>query len=240
MLAAYGDVMPPVLVLVASPLLGPAAWRPLEQALRRAEWLTAVMAADGAVRTGSDVLGQMLAGLPLRQEMVVLAHSNAGAYVPSLVTRRPIVSAVFIDAVLPAASGGLVPLAAPAFLDFLRDKADTDGLLPPWTRWWDEDDVASLFPDATTRALIEREQPRLPLSYFEGSVTAPAGWDNRPMAYLSFGDTYAAERADADHRGWPITTLAAGHLHTLHDPDQVALELTALLSRLGVHAPVSD
>ena len=90
----------------------------------------------------------------------------------------------------------------------LSGKADTDGLLPPRTRWWDEDDVASLFPDAATRAPIEREQPRLHLSYFEASLTASPGWDNRPMAYLAFGDIYAAERADADHRGWPTTTLA--------------------------------
>ncbi len=185
-------------------------------------------------------MAQMLAGLPTRQELVLVAHSNVGAYLPSLVTRRPIVAAVFIDAVLPAASGGFVPLAPPAFLDFLRDKADTAGLLPPWTRWWEEDDVASLFPDAATRALVEREQRQLPLSYFEDTLSGPPAWDNRPMAYLAFGDTYAAERADAAKRGWPTTTLAAGHLHMLHDPDQVALELTGLLSRLGVQDSATE
>lgn len=230
----YGHVMAPLLVLVASPLLGPAVWRPLEHSLRREMWLTSVVAVRGPVRTGDEALAQMLAALPGGQEIVVVAHSNAGAYVPALVTGRQVAAAVFIDAVLPPAAGGPVRLAPPALLDFLRDKADADRLLPPWTTWWDEDDVASLFPDAQTRALVESEQPRLPLSYFEGSLAAPPGWDNRPMAYLAFGDTYAAERADAAQRGWPTTTLSATHLHMLHDPDPVALELTTLLRRLDI------
>jgi hypothetical protein len=29
---------------------------------------------------------------------------------------------------------------------------DADGLLPVWARWWDDADVALLFPDAQTRA----------------------------------------------------------------------------------------
>jgi hypothetical protein len=211
----------------------------VEQALRRQGWRTTVVAARGRIRTGDDALAEVLAALPRGQQMVVIAHSNAGAYVPSLVTRRPAEAAVFVDAVLPAASGGAVPLAPPAVLSFLRAKADTRGLLPPWTSWWDEDDMASLSPDAATRALVESEEPRLPLSYFEGSLAVPPGWDNRPMAYLAFGDTYAAERADADHRGWPTTTVPASHLHLLHDPDRVALELAALLRRLNVRVSPS-
>lgn len=234
----YGCLVPPVVVLVPSPVLGPASWRLVEQALQRAGWPTIMPAASGPVRTGPDVLAGMLAAVPADREVVVVAHSNAGVYVPALVTRRAVVAAVFVDALLPAAAGGPVPLAPPALLEFLRARADTDGLLPPWTDWWDDTDVAALFPDAHTRALIEREQPRVPLSYFESSLTVPPDWDQGPMAYLAFGDTYTAQRADAESRGWPTATLAGEHLHMLIDPTQATQALTALLARLGILAPL--
>jgi hypothetical protein len=60
--------------------------------------------------------------------------------------------------------------------------------------------------------------PRLPLSYFQGALAVPRGWDERPGAYLAFGDTYTAERDDAAQRGWPMRTLPAGHLHQLTIP----------------------
>lgn len=223
------------MVLVPSPLLGPAVWESADEALRREQWPTLVVKTPDSVHTAADVLAGLLAAVPADQDVVVVAHSNAGAYLPLLVTRRRLVAAVFVDAILPTATGGPVPLAPPAFLNFLRDKADADGLLPPWTAWWDDADVAPLFPDADTRTRVEQQQPRLPLSYFEGSLTAPPGWDNGPMAYLAFGNTYAAERADAEHRGWPTTTLAGGHLHMLINPTSVALEVTALLSQLGAY-----
>lgn len=73
------------------------------------------------------------------------SHSNAGAYVPALTGQRRVVGCVFVDALLPSRAGR-VPLAPLAFLDVLRDLADDVGLLPPWTCWWDEADVAGLLP----------------------------------------------------------------------------------------------
>lgn len=165
----------------------------------------------------------------------MVAHSNAGAYVPALLMQRRVVAALFVDAVLPPGSGQ-IPLAPSAFLDFLRDKADDHGLLPPWTTWWDEASMAALFPDAEIRARIEREQHQLPVSYFEESLPVPEGWDRSPMAYLAFGDTYVEERDEAARRGWPVSTLPAGHLHMLIDPDRVAAELVVLLGGLGVNS----
>jgi hypothetical protein len=146
----------------------------------------------------------------------------------------PILAAVFVDAVLPPPRGR-VPLAPPALLDVLRERAGDDGLLPPWTEWWDETDVGALFPDAPSRAAVEGEQQRIALIYFEGARAVPTGWDEYPGAYLAFGDTYAGERDDAAQRGWPVRTLQqAGHLHQLTAPDQVAEALGALLDEIGV------
>ncbi len=98
---------------------------------------------------------------------------------PSWRRSGPVVAAVFVDAILPPPRGR-IPLAPPALLDVLREKADDDGLLPPWTSWWDEVDVAALFPSPESRAGVEQEQQRLPLSYFVDALAVPQGWDQRP------------------------------------------------------------
>lgn len=171
--------------------------------------------------------------------MVLLAHSNAGAYVPAVTSRHPsIVGAVFVDAVLPPKRGH-VALAPPAFLDFLRPQADAAGMLPVWTDWWRESEVATLFPDEETRRRIEREQPRLPLSYFEDQLPVPDGWDTRPAAYLAFGDAYGCERDEAERRQWPVTTVPGEHLHLLNDPGQVVAALVVLLDCLGFSSSLS-
>ena len=92
--------------------------------------------------------------------------------------------------------------------------------------------MAALFPSAESRAEVEQEQQRLPLSYFTDALSVPQGWDKRPGAYVAFGDTYAADREAAAQRGWPVRTLPAGHLRQLHDPDQVAVTVLALLGHV--------
>lgn len=223
-----------VLALLPSPLLGPTSWQPVAAHLLQTGWrVVTPVAAQAAPRTPEDVLRSLLAALPGNQDLVLIPHSNAGLYVPALTAERRVAAYVFVDAGLPA-SHGRVRLAPPALLDFLRQKADNDDLLPPWTHWWNQADVASLFPNATARRQAEREQQRLPLSYFSQSLPVPAGWDNKPGAYLAFGDTYLPERQDAATRGWPVATLAGGHLHMLVDPPRVAAEISNLLAALGI------
>jgi hypothetical protein len=231
----YVHVMVPSLAMLSSPMLGPSVWQPVAQILADRGWQTMICAASAPLHSGQDVLDAFLDALPMDRELVLVPHSNAGAYVPALTTQRRVVAAVFVDAVLPP-DRGRVPLAPPAFLDFLREKADGDGLLPVWTSWWDEAEVAALFPDAGTRARLERDQLRLPLSYFEGSLPVPEGWDDRPGAYLAFGDSYGHERDQAERRRWPVSTLPAEHLHLLKDPDHVATELLDLMWHLGISA----
>jgi hypothetical protein len=224
--------MPPLLALLPSPLLGPSVWQPVAQALADLGWDAMTCAVPMPVRTGQDVLDGFLAALPTERDLALIPHSNAGAYVPALVTQRRVVAAVFVDAVLPPRRGR-VPLASPAFLDLLRSQTHDGGLLPPWSHWWEEADMVGLFPDAETRARVEREQQQLPLSYFEEALQVAPGWDQRPTAYLCFGDTYLAERDEAAHRKWPTAIVAGNHLHQLTNPHEVATELVALMGQLG-------
>src|SRR3954449_4687979 len=116
------------LLLVPSPLLGPAAWAPVAELL-------------DALVVGVDEVVEAAAGLG---DVVLVPHSNAGLYAPMLAERVGACATVYVDAAL-AGDGPDAPLAPPRFLDFLTGLVDDDGLLPPWTQWWEEAEVDALF-----------------------------------------------------------------------------------------------
>jgi hypothetical protein len=104
----------------------------------------------------------------------------------------------------------------------------TGGRLPQWTAWWEESDVAPMFPEVRTRGAVSAEQPRLPLSYYEELVPTVAGWDNRPCGYLLFGPPYERVAEDAGQRGWAVDQVSGQHLHQLVDPHAVADRIVAM------------
>lgn len=205
--------MQPLFVLVHSPSVGPSTWHPV------AEWLTA---AGHRVRVPSllDVgtgelpfwpravaaVQDVLRGIPADQPLALVAHSNAGLFLPSIRAglANPVTASVFVDAALPARTGP-TPVAPPELLDFLRPLA-VNGTLPRWTDWWDEADIAPMFSEPTMRRQVTDEQPRLPLAYYEQHVPVPDGWDDHPCSYLLFGPrtrTWPPTRANAAG-GWRI------------------------------------
>lgn len=222
--------MSPVPVLIASPFLGPAVWGPVERELREVHGLpaTTVGALDLGSADPTRILAALHERLPLRDDLLLVPHSNAGLYVPSLLEATRAGGAVFVDAVLPPSSGSIA-VAPPALRRVLTPLADDAGLLPGWTRWWPEPAVAELFPDSATRTRVETEQKRLPAAYLDAEVTVPDGWDDIPgVAYLAFGDAYAEEAEEARRRGWPVSTMAGNHLHMLCDPVAVAADIVRL------------
>ncbi|WP_204742220.1 alpha/beta hydrolase [Glaciihabitans arcticus] len=202
------------IALIASPLLGSASWEPVAALLPGAQ----VVSAETPPATGIAYAQQVLDALPDDRQWVLVAHSNAGAVIPYVASRRSVAALVFVDAILPPPVGEQ-PLAAPGFMPFLASLASS-GELPVWTSWWDS--VASLFPSAAVQSAVSDQQLRLPLSYFQSTMDVPAGWDAVPCFYVAFGDTYASERADASARGWDVTILDGAHLHQLVDPAAVA------------------
>jgi hypothetical protein len=155
--------------------------------------------------------------------VVLVAHSNAGVFVPVIrrALAQPVVCSVFADATVPSPHG-TTPTAGEDFLPFLRELAGPDGRLPTWTDWWPDEDLTPLFPDARTRELVTRELPRLPLAYYREEVPVSVGWDDHPCAYLHFSAGYDAEAQQAAARGWPVKALPGEHLHQLVDPAGVA------------------
>ena len=207
------------LLLVASPLLGPATWRPVADVLTRQGY-------DARTTTVEHLAADTGTG-----PVVVVPHSNAGLHVPHLTRDLDVVATVYVDAALPTEDATSTTLAPPAFRDFLATLADADGVLPRWTDWWPAADVAPLFPDDAGRAVVEAEQARRPLTWFDREVPVPAGWVDRPSAYLAFGMTYPAEVALARRHHWPVTVVDGAHLHTLVDPEGVAAAVVDLAER---------
>ena len=213
------------LVVLPSPLVGVGAYAVLAEAFRDAGVAAIVAEVPTGVTSGDEVLRAFGTAVAQVRPDVVLAHSNAGLVAPAVADGIPV---VFMDAALPATEGES-PMAPPAMLGHLEALAGDERLLPPWTAWWSEVDVAALFPDDRSRAVVEAGEPRLPLGYFRTTVNAPDGWEGSPCAYLAFGATYAVELARARRLGWPTEQVDdALHLHFLHDPAGVVARVLRL------------
>lgn len=239
-----GGAVDPAFVFVHSLLLGPLTWAPVAARLA----VSGKVAVVPSLVHVTDVddppfwppvaaeVNAAVSHLPQDQPIVLVAHSNAGLLVPVLVQAacRPVAGCLFVDARLPSRTGS-TPAASPERLDHLRTKV-IDGRLPQWTTWWDEDDVAALFPDPQTRSTVSAEQPRLPLSYYEQQIPVPAGWDDRPCGYVLFGPPYDDMAQEAEIRGWDVAEVSGGHLHQVVDPDAVTACIVAMTTRWGSSA----
>jgi pimeloyl-ACP methyl ester carboxylesterase len=231
-------------VLIHSPSVGPRTWQPVAHRLTKLGWEAIVPSLLHVTDHGPPywprVVDAVRAGLGTAEQgqgLVLVAHSNAGLFLPVIAAALPgqVRGSIFVDAALPPPSG-TAPVAPPELLALLRDKA-SDGLLPCWSDWWDEEEVAALFPDQAIRQAVTEEQPRLPLSYYQASVPVPTGWDARPCAYLLFGPPYDELASEARGRGWIVEQLPGKHLHQLVDPDGVARSLLAIADQMGSPSP---
>lgn len=218
------------LLLLPSPFLGVGAYDPLVGALRRRGAEVVVADATDPV-SGPALVGRWGALAADLAPRALLAHSNAGYLAPVVrASSHPLLPLVLVDAALPPTQGP-ARLAPAAFRDHLAGLAGPDGLLPPWTRWWPEEDLEAVVPPSLA-AELDAACPRVPLSYVDSEVTAPAGWTEAATAYLAYGDTYADEVGTARAHGWRLGRLDGGHLHHLWEPDAVAAAVEALLSAL--------
>ncbi|MBR7827677.1 alpha/beta hydrolase [Actinospica sp. MGRD01-02] len=227
--------MKPAFVLVHSLLLGPSTWLPVADRLTGAGYQACVPSllkvGEGAPPywpRAVDAVRAEVGLLPAAVPIVLVAHSNAGLLLPAIragLTHR-VVGSVFVDAALPARRGS-TRAASAEMLEFLRPKS-ADGLLPRWTDWWDEADVAPLFPNEEIRRTVVAEQPRLPLAYYEQEVPVPSGWNDHPCSYLLFSPSYEELAAEAHDRGWQVAHMPGAHLHQIVDPEGTARHLVEL------------
>ena len=236
------DPTAPAFVLVHSPLVGPATWRPAADELRARGYDVLVpdlagVAEEGppfyerlATRVAEAVRDSSLAG-----PFVVVGHSGAGALLPITATLQgDVMAALFVDAILPHPGSSWMETAPPTLSEQLRGLA-VDGRLPPWQEWFPPGTVETLIPDEEQRTSVLAEVPRLPLAYFDEPAPSTDVTADR-CGYLQLSAAYGPFADEAERRGWPTIREAADHLAIVTNPGLVAGRLIDLLDRLASKA----
>src|SRR5437773_1478138 len=227
-------------VAVHSLAVGPTTWEPVRAVLLERGHavdlpdLTGV--AVGTVPTAPRVARRVAEAVDAEpgERIVILAHSNAGLFTPAIgeALGQERCSYVFVDASVPPSSGS-TRVVPEEFLSELRAKAKR-GVLPPWTEWWNESDLAPLFPSAAgLREAVTREQPLIRISWYEQPVEVPAGWDRSPCGYIYFGPPYDEVADELAERAWPVRHIPGLHLHMLVDPVAVADAIEEIVAAFG-------
>ncbi len=215
--------------LVHSPVVGPTTWK----------WVADVLRGDGHEAVVPDLVRAATSGNPIafaraaagavdgKHETVLVGHSGAGAVLPLVAAAltTPPGRLVFVDAGLPPTAGAFT--AGGGFLPTLRGLA-RDGLLPRWSEWWGAGALEVLVPDASRRAAVEDELPRVPLSFYETPIAVPSGWSDAPGAYLLLSEAYRADADRATALGWPVVAHMGGHLDIVNDEVSIAERLVSL------------
>ena len=218
------------LFVLPSPFLGPPPYERLVAALRD-RGAPAGVATYDEPPVASELVERWAYQATTHDDVVLVAHSNAGSLAPSVSERLGGAAIVFLDAALP--TNRITGPAPAAFREFLAGLADANGLLPRWTRWWPRGEYDALPGDWFD--LLDAQLPRVPLAYVDSEVAVPEGWQHGRCAYVGFGaETYAEELSRARDLGWPVRVLGdAGHLHCVVEPAATADALVAFLARPG-------
>ena len=225
------------LLFVHSPLVGCATWDLVAGELARAGYEPALPDLTGTVSTGPPYFlrqAEVIAHHASGQPTIMIGHSGAGPLFAAAgaMIGDGVRGYIFVDAGLPAPGRSWMDTVPPELAVQLREMADAQGWLPPWPRWWGDEALAELLPDASARQSFAAGCPRLPLAMF-GEVHPPAPhWPDAPAAYLQLSEAYEDEAARARELGWPVAEVMSHHLAMLTEPSRVARSLHDLIGRL--------
>ncbi len=221
-------------LFVHSPLVGPSSLRRLALAasvLGHQVALPDLTPTATAVQPHHEYLRRAVAGAQVRStELTIVGHSGAGAFLPAIDDSIAADTAlIFVDAVIPPREGAHT---TPAPMKDILDEQTEDGLLRPWLMWWPHEVLSELLPEASDRAELMSDMPRLPRSFYDVAVDAPPGWSEGACAYLRLSAGYDGELDEAVARHWPTATLDSTHLGTHTHPDQILHEVLRLADRI--------
>jgi hypothetical protein len=224
------------LVLVHSPLVGPATWDLVAPLLARdgqqvliPDLRPAVAAGPPYIAGQVDAIARSAGGRPA----VLIGHSGAGRLLaPAGQALGGVLGYIFVDAGLPAPGRSSMQTMPADLAAQLRQLADARGWLPPWPDWWGEDGLAELIVDTAARRRFAAGCPRLPLAMLDEVSPGTPGWPDAPAAYLRLSEAYDDEAVRARALGWPVAKLRSHHLATITDPGLVADSLRGLLETM--------
>ena len=223
------------LLLVHSPLVGPATW----------DLVAAHLAGCGREVVVPDLTGTVAAGPPYcvrqagliarsasGQQAILIGHSGAGSLLAAAGTLIDQVRGyVFVNAGLPTPGQTWMETVPPELATQLRQMADDQGWLPPWPQWWSDETLTGLIPDPAARRHFAAGCPRLPLAMFDEVQPPALQWPDAPAAYLQLSEAYEDQAARARELGWPVAERISHHLAPLTDSDLIAESLCELLGQ---------
>jgi hypothetical protein len=225
-------------VLVHSPLVGPATWEPVAEALRRrgatalAPDLGGIEGADRAYwRQHAEAGAAALRGLPAGEQPILVGHSGAGVLLPPIreLAGRPVAGYLFVDAGLPQPGPRM---GEGEFVAILREMDAAGERYPNWT----DELLSGILPDSNMRRRVLDDMRPQPFAFWEEEIPIFAGWPDAPCAMLRFVPNPAYDDAaeEARARGWPYAELAGGHFHPLVAPEEVTTAMLELCMRAGI------
>jgi hypothetical protein len=224
------------LLLVPSPLVGPATWDLVAENLAERGYevkvpdLTATVAAQPPYcQRQAEVIASSASGPP----SIFIGHSGAGPLLAAAGALAGQASGyIFADAGLPIPGHTWMETVPPGLASQVRKMADAQGWLPPWPYWWGDEVLAELIPEPDQRRRFAAGCPPLPLVMFEETHPAVPGWPDAPSGYLQLSEAYHDQAEMARDLGWPVILRDSHHLAPLTDPGMVAESLHELIDRL--------
>lgn len=223
------------LVLLHSPLVGPATWR----------WLAPVLRARGFDVASADFRADVAGDPPYYAKLVrtarallapapdttfLVVHSGAGSLVPALAA--DLAGAIFVDALMPHPGRAWFE-TVPESLKVRLEKSARAGRVPPWHRWWPDGAIRSLFTDEDSYLQFVAELNEIPLAFLHEPAPEAELQSGFRCAYLQLGPGNAAEAALAEQQGWPVRRLPLHHLATITQPALVAASIAELVAELS-------
>ena len=229
-------------VLLHSPLVGPATWR----------WVLAELAERGVPCAAPSLLDVPVdapgywEGVTVAvkrqvgdaaEQVVLVGHSGVGPALPRIGEAFDHVAGyVFADASLPFSGGSWLKLM-PAAMQQRVAAGELSHVPNMWTEEaiWKQVGVT----DPAARATLCSEARALPVTVFAEPFEGPANWTEAPAGYLAFEPNpfYVPIAEEARSRGWPVRTRPGSHFHMVVDPPAVAASLLELLGDMGIDVP---
>ena len=222
------------LVLLHSPLVGPACWGGVPAELGARGYEAQVLALppwDQVARPYYPALAAAVAE-SVGPGDVLVVHSGGGGLVAPVaaLAEGRLAAVVFVDAILPHPGRSWFDTASAPLGQALRAAA-SDDMLPPWDHWFPPGAIAALAPEGPLREAFLGELGPAPLAYFDEPAPAldlppGVGW-----SYLRLSKAYEAEAGEARRLGRPTLRLELSHLAMMTHPAQVVSSLVQLVRR---------
>jgi hypothetical protein len=214
-------------LLVHSPVVGPSTWRWVAETLLATDHGVAVPDLRAPAEAGDPqgFVAEASATPSTGSHLVVVGHSGAGFFLPSIAERARAHHTVFVDAGLPPTNSRAT--AGGDFLEQLRGLA-VEHMLPRWSTWWGEGVMEALVPDDRRRALVENELPEVPIAFFDTTVEISTDWLHRSASYVLLSDSYREDAERARALGWAAMERLGGHLDIVSAPEAIARVIVAL------------